>query len=359
VGLVELQLTNFRVFESRHVTPPADAVTVFLSPNGTGKTSILEAVFALATGGSFRTTSASDLLRTGSDAAAVHGLAFQGTRRLDMKLQLKRGARNVTKRLTINEQRPQTYAEIYDVFPVTIFTPEGVDMVRREPSGRRDFLTRLIVNLDPRTSDVVDRFERVLRQRNALLKSLSGELPTAMQRDELDIWTSEFVEVGEMLVAAREKVLTPLAELTASYYEEIAGGSGDVGLAYERSWSGELAPSLEAAFRDDRYRGHTTLGPHRDDIRITLDQRDARRQASQGEQRSVALSMLLAGDALVRRERDISPLLMLDDVFSELDPVRCSRLLHLLPSGQTLVTTASPLPQELLPAVIIDLSKGE
>ena len=359
MGLVELQLTNFRVFESRHVTPPADAVTVFLSPNGTGKTSILEAVFALATGGSFRTTSASDLLRTGSDAAAVHGLAFQGTRRLDMKLQLKRGARNVTKRLTINEQRPQTYADIYDVFPVTIFTPEGVDMVRREPSGRRDFLTRLIVNLDPRTSDVVDRFERVLRQRNALLKSLSGELPTAMQRDELDIWTSEYVEVGELLVAAREKVLAPLAELTASYYEEIAGGSGDVGLAYERSWSGELAPSLEAVFRDDRYRGHTTLGPHRDDIRITLDQRDARRQASQGEQRSVALSMLLAGDALVRRERDISPLLMLDDVFSELDPVRCSRLLHLLPPGQTLVTTASPLPQELLPAVTIDLSKGE
>ena len=359
MGLVELQLSNFRAFESRHVSPPADAVTVFLSPNGTGKTSILEAVFVLATGGSFRTTSASDLLRTGSDNASVYGLAFQGTRRLEMKLHLKRGVRNVTKRLTINEQRPKTYADIYDMFPVTIFTPEGVDMVRREPGGRRDFITRLIVNLDPRVSDVVDRFGRVLRQRNALLKSLGGEFPTPSQRDELDIWTTEFIEAGEQLVAARERVLGPLAELTASYYEEIAGGRGDVQLAYERSWSGELGVALAEAFRDDRYRGHTTVGPHRDDILITLDQRDARRQASQGEQRSVALAMLLAGDVLVRRERDIAPLLMLDDVFSELDPVRCSRLLHLLPPGQTLVTTASPLPEELLPAVIIDLSKGE
>ena len=359
MGLVELQLQNFRVFESRHVTPPADAVTVFLSPNGTGKTSILEAVFALATGGSFRTTSAGDLLRTGSDSASVYGLAFNGPRRLEMKLALKRGARNVTKKLTINEQRPKTYADIYDAFPVTIFTPEGVDMVRREPSGRRDFLTRLIVNLEPRTSDVVERFERVLKQRNALLKSFAGELPTSSQRDELAIWTSEFTEASELVVAARERALGPLTELTNSYYGEIAGGKGTVTLRYERSWDGELARALDECARDDRYRGHTTVGPHRDDILISLDGRDARRQASQGEQRSVALAMLLAGDALVRSERSISPLLMLDDVFSELDPVRCSRLLHLLPPGQTLVTTASPLPEELLPAVIIDLSKGE
>ena len=212
------------------------------------------------------------------------------------------------------------------------------------------------MNLEPRLSDVVERFERVLKQRNALLRSLGGELPTAQQRDEFVVWDDEFVVAGQELIAARERTLEPLAPVVAHFYESISGGRGSVTLAYEPSFDEDLASALRLAQRADYFRGHSTVGPHRDDMSIFLDGRDARRQASQGEQRSMALALLLAGDALVRERRSITPLLMLDDVFSELDPVRSSRLLSLLPVGQTLVTTASPIPHELDPAVVVDLT---
>jgi DNA replication and repair protein RecF len=117
-----------------------------------------------------------------------------------------------------------------------------------------------------------------------------------------------------------------------------------------------LLQALERASEDDRYRGYTTIGPHRDDLELSLEGRDARRQASQGEQRSLALALRLAGHELVRQRRGVDPLLLLDDVFSELDPLRSDRLLGLLPAGQTLVTTASPLPSSLTPAAVIDLT---
>ncbi|MDE3065348.1 MAG: DNA replication and repair protein RecF, partial [Acidobacteriota bacterium] len=129
-----------------------------------------------------------------------------------------------------------------------------------------------------------------------------------------------------------------------------------VSLAYERSWEGELLEALGRCREEDRVRGHTTIGPQRDDLAVTLDGRDARRQASQGEQRSLALALRLAGHHLVQARRGVDPLLLLDDVFSELDPGRAERLLHLLPAGQTLVTTASPLPTGMTPAVVVDLT---
>ncbi len=126
-------------------------------------------------------------------------------------------------------------------------------------------------------------------------------------------------------------------------------------LTYEPSWDGDLVEALAGALGEDRARGHTTLGPHRDDVAVELDGRDARRQSSQGEQRSLALALRLGGHALVQERRGVDPLLLLDDVFSELDPGRAERLLALLPAGQTLVTTASPLPSQMIPAAVVDL----
>jgi DNA replication and repair protein RecF len=151
-------------------------------------------------------------------------------------------------------------------------------------------------------------------------------------------------------------LIDALVPLVASSYHELAQNVVDVGVRYERSWQGELLQALERSSEDDRYRGYTTIGPHRDDIELSLEGRDARRQASQGEQRSLALALRLAGHELVRQRRGVDPLLLLDDVFSELDPLRSDRLLGLLPAGQTLVTTALPLPSSLTPARVIDLT---
>jgi len=172
----------------------------------------------------------------------------------------------------------------------------------------------------------------------------------------LDQWTSDFVAASDQLLIHREALIEELAPLVAASYHELAQNSVEVVVRYERSWRGELLHALAGATDDDRYRGYTTVGPHRDDIELSLEGRDARRQASQGEQRSFALALRLAGHELVRRRRGVDPLLLLDDVFSELDPVRSDRLLSLLPAGQTLVTNASPLPSSLSPAAVIELT---
>jgi DNA replication and repair protein RecF len=356
VGLHELTLRNFRLFREYSFEPDPEAVTVFLSPNGTGKTSVLEAVHALATASSFRTSAASDMVRNNETTAEVHGVIFQRERRVQVDLTLTRGVRNTTKKMLVNGQRPGSRAEISEVLPLTVFTPEGVEVVRGGPEHRRTFLTTLLTDVDPLTGEVIERFSRVLSQRNALLRSLEGSRPSPTQQRELDQWTRDFCAASDQLLFQRQALLDQLAPLAASSYHELAQNAVEVGVRYERSWQGELLRAMERASDDDRYRGYTTVGPHRDDIELLLEGRDARRQASQGEQRSLALALRLAGHELVRQRRGVDPLLLLDDVFSELDPVRSDRLLGLLPAGQTLVTTASPLPSSLAPAAVIDLT---
>ena len=357
MGLHELRLRNFRLFRELSFEPDTEAITVLLSPNGTGKTTVLEAVYALATAASFRTGAASDLIRSGEDASEVHGVLFQRERRVQVDLTLTRGIRNTTKRMLVNGQRPKSRADLADALPLTIFTPEGVDIVRQGPENRRVFLTNLLTDVDLTTGDVIERFTRILSQRNAVLRQLQGDRPTQSQQSELDVWTSDFCRVSDELVALRKKLLDDVAPLVANYYHELAEDDSIVGVSYEQSWSGDLEQALRASFDDDRFRGHTTIGPQRDDVALTFDGRDTRRQASQGEQRSLALAIRLAGHELVQHRRGVDPLLLLDDVFSELDPHRSDRLLNLLPTGQTLVTTASPLPAGMSPAAVIDLTQ--
>jgi DNA replication and repair protein RecF len=356
VGLHELRLANFRLFRELSFEPDVEAITVLLSPNGTGKTTVLEAVYALATATSFRTGAASDLIRAGEGASEVHGVLFQRERRVQVDLTLTRGVRNTTKRMLVNGQRPKSRADVAEALPLTVFTPEGVDIVRQGAEHRRTFLTNLLTDVDLTTGDVIERFTRILSQRNALLRQLQGERPTSLQQGELDVWTIDFCRVSEELVALRKKLLDDVAPLVANYYHELAEDHSIVAVSYEQSWSGDLERALRDAFDDDRFRGHTTIGPQRDDVALTLDGRDTRRQASQGEQRSLALAIRLAGHELVQNRRGVDPLLLLDDVFSELDPHRSDRLLNLLPTGQTLVTTASPLPAGMHPAAVVDLT---
>jgi DNA replication and repair protein RecF len=232
VGLHELTLRNFRLFREFSVEPDPDAVTVFLSPNGTGKTSVLEAVHALATASSFRTSAASDMIRNNETTAEVHGVIFQRERRVQVDLTLTRGIRNTTKKMLVNGQRPGSRAEISEVLPLTVFTPEGVDIVRGGPEHRRNFLTTLLTDVDPLTGDVVERFARVLSQRNALLRSLEGSHPSSTQQRELDQWTSDFCVASDQLLVQREGLVDALSPLVGASYHELAKNSVDVGVRY-------------------------------------------------------------------------------------------------------------------------------
>ena len=355
MGLHELTLRNFRTFKELRLEPDVDAVTVFLSPNGTGKTSVLEAVYALATAQSFRTSSAHDMIRTNETQSEVHGVLFQNDRRVQVDLTISKGLKNTTKKMLINGNKPKSRIELADVLPITIFTPEGVGIVRESPENRRTFLTGVIEDKEPKTAVLMERFNKILKQRNALLYAFDGQTPTTSQKNELDAWSSDFIDVSNEVLEVREKTIALLLPLVQHFYEELSESSTPIGVSYERSWLGDLSTALTKSLNDDLYRRHTTVGPH--NIMLSINTRDARRQASQGEQRSIALALRLAGHNLVKQERGIEPLLLLDDVFSELDPLRSNRLLQLLPTGQTLVTTASPLPHGMNPAVVIDVTK--
>ncbi len=356
MGLRELHLRDFRLFRALDFIPDPDAITVLISPNGTGKSSVLEAVYCLATGGSFRTTSAADMIRTEASLAEVHGVIHQSDRRVAVDLTVSRTSRGALKRMRVNGQRPTSRAELADALPLTIFTPEGVDVVRHGPEPRREFLTHLLTDLHPTTGPLVERVARLLTQRNALLRRAQGDGMREVDLGELDVWDHDLATSGEELALAREGVVTSLAPDVTRFYTALAQDDQVVDLVYERSWTGSLHEALRRSRRDDLARGHTTRGPHRDDLVVRLAGRDARRQASQGEQRSLALALRLAGHDLVRKGRGVEPLLLLDDVFSELDPGRADRLLALLPGGQTLVTTASPLPERMTPAAVVDVS---
>jgi len=357
VGLHELTLRQFRIFDEFSFCPDPVGVTVLLSANGSGKTSILEAVYALATAQSFRTSSAADMIRTGASLAEAHGVLFNAERRVQVDLTLARGARNTTKRMLVNGQRPRSRAELSQVLPLTIFTPEGVDVIRQGPEHRRTLLTTLLTDADLSTGDLIERFAKVLTQRNAFIRRFHGTQLDYAHREELEVWNAEFVAAADELVRARERLLDGLSPLVHEYYQALAQNSQQVAVSYERSWTGDLGEALRNALSEDLFRGYSTIGPQRDDVRVTLDGRDARRQASQGEQRCVALALRLAGHEHIRQLRDVDPLLLLDDVFSELDPLRSDRLLRLLPVSQTLVTTASPLSQAMSPAVVLDISQ--
>jgi DNA replication and repair protein RecF len=260
--------------------------------------------------------------------------------------------------MLVNGQKPRSRRDLADAIPLTVFTPESVDVIRGGPEGRRDLVMWQMTDATPSLSEVVERYARLITQRNALIRSLEGEWPTNTQREQLTAWSDEVASVGETLRAHRQDHLDVMTPLMKERYNELSGATEDVSLTYDASWEGSLRDALESSLRRDLSRGYTTVGPHRDDVAVMLDGRDARRQASQGEQRSLALAWRLAGHEHVRRERSVEPLLLLDDVFSELDPSRSARLLSLLPAGQTLVTTATPLPSGMNPARVVDLTKG-
>ena len=358
MGLVSLTLRHFRLFDDVTVAPDQGAVTVFLSPNGTGKTSILEAIHYLGTGRSFRTSSAGDVIANGHQLAEIHGIFDHEGRRITVDFTISRGERSVTKRMLINGQRPLNQAAAADVVPLSIFTPDGVDMIRRGPETRRDFVSDHVVAIHPDVGDVADRYERVVRQRNVILRSGRENGPTSSLRRDLEPWNIQFIELALAYSEHRRRFITDLIELAQEAYRGLTDSRDVLTLGYEQSWSGDLSAALRDVDREEWARGTSVLGPHRDDFFVEINGRDARRQASQGEQRSAALALRLAAHHLHEQVRRQRPLLLLDDVFSELDPLRCNRLLTLLPVGQTLLTTASPLPSGMQPASILDISGG-
>ncbi len=354
MAVTALWLTDFRCFTEAVFEPDPAGLTVLRGPNGSGKTSILEAVGWLVTMRSFRGAPREALVRTGADRAILRAEVDAAGRRVQLEAEIPLTG---PVRAQLNRQVVRRRADLAEAVRMTVFSPDDLQLVQGGPSARRDFLDEALVNRHPRNEALVTDLDRVLRQRTALLRQAGGRLTPEVEAT-LDVWDSRLVRTGEQLAEAREELVTSLAPLVNEAYERLAGVSEPVGLGYRRSWEGDLAGAVVRARPDDLRRQVTGVGPHRDELEITIGPRPSRTHASQGEQRSLALGLRLAAHGLACQAAPEPPVLLLDDVFSELDPARSEALVELLPPGQVLLTTATAPPPAVSPDRVVEVASG-
>lgn len=353
--LDRLHLHEFRNWHSAEIDF-APGLTALVGRNGQGKTNVVEAIAYLATFRSFRSATTEVLIGDGADAAVVRAEGVRrGDREVLLEAELTRSGRN---RVQVNRQRQARPRDAIGVLRATLFTPDDLAVVKEGPGLRRTLVDDLAAALDPRADATLTLYERALRQRNALLKQCGGRLDDAAALT-LDVWDAKLAPAGERLMADREAVVAQLRPQVAEAYRALAGVELPVDVRYRPGVeAGGLASALVAARGDDLRRAVTTVGPHRDEIELVLRDAAVRTHGSQGEQRSFALALKLGGHRLVASVVGEPPLLLLDDVFSELDPQRCDALIANLPPGQTVLTSADRLPPMAVADVVHHIVDG-
>ncbi len=375
-----LSLTDFRSYVRADV-PMAPGVTTFVGSNGQGKTNLVEAVEYLSRLSSHRVRQDQPLIRMGSEQAVVRGRVRAGhgdDRSLLLEIEINAHRAN---RARINRAPLPRTRDLLGVLRTVVFSPNDLSIVRGDPADRREFLDGLVITRWPRMAGVKADYERVLRQRNALLKSLSGRGASAGAEigATLDIWDDQLATIGAELLSARLDTLTAVMPMASAAYREIAPVNDLAGADYRASidlsdlWeppatgrapdpgglAGQDAGGTQAGSqvdraglterfldalaerrRDELVRGVTLVGPHRDDIPLSIGELPAKGYASHGESWSLALALRLASFQLLRAD-GIEPVLVLDDVFSELDATRRDRLAaSVFDADQVLVTAA-------------------
>lgn len=336
-----LWLHDFRSYESVDVALSPGLCAV-LGPNGVGKSNLLEAVAYLALLESFRGAPSEAMVSAGATSAVVRGLVVSGEREQLIEAEIVPTGRS---RVLVNKQRLTRSRDLLGVLRTTVFSPGDLDMVKGGPGIRRGYLDQLLISMDPRNDVLRSDFERSVRQRNALLKQTKGRLDESAALT-LEVWDSKLIESGEELARRRVDLISALGPVVQLAYADVAGAPERVELGYESRWLDKgLSAALGEVRADELRRGVTLVGPHRDDLSIRLNDLPSRTHSSQGEQRSLALALRLGGHRLVTDLVGSAPVLLLDDVFSELDPERSAALLTSLPRGQTLLSSASGLPE--------------
>ena len=352
--VTRLWLTNFRNYETAALEPAPDGLTVIVGSNGEGKTNLLEAIGYLATLSSFRGAPNDALIRSGQASAVVRAEGERDDRHLLIEAELVAGGRD---RVQVNRQPLKRSRDLLGALRVSVFAPDDLVLVKGGPGERRRFVDDVLVALHPKFDALQRDVDRVLRQRNTLLRQSGGRRSPEVE-STLDVWDAKLASTGTALSEAREDVIAQLEPEIGKAYDQVARTAADVTVAYQRSWSGSLGDAVAASRGDDLRRGVSLVGPHRDEVTLTIGGLPGRTHASQGEQRSLALALRLAAHRVVGEAVGGSPVLLLDDVFSELDPDRSEALLTHLPPGQALLTTAGPVPESARPGKLVRVSAG-
>lgn len=348
--VAHLALHNFRSYEAVEFDLERGS-TAFIGANGQGKTNLVEAIDYIATLGSHRVSHDTPLVKAGHDQAVVRAQVVRGDRTALLEVEITPGKAN---RARINKSPLPRNRDIVGVLRTVFFSPEDLALIKGDPSDRRRFLDALLILQTPRLAGVRADYDRILRQRNTLLKSAGRrrdvELPT------LDIWDDNLATVGGELMAERFALLDALAPYLAKAYVEVAAQAAEnrqsATAIYKPSFHVEpelrdvaslrlaLLDELAKRRRDELDRGVSLVGPHRDEVTLTLGELPAKGYASHGESWSFALALKLASFELLRADGD-DPVLILDDVFAELDLGRREQLAALVGDAEQVLVTAA------------------
>lgn len=339
-----LELRDFRSYRELRIEPNP-GVNVFVGANGAGKTNLLEAAAYLASLRSFRGAPEEALINDAAEAAVVRGEVRHTESTSLIESEFPRSGR---RRILVNGQRPARSTDLLGHVRAVVFLPDDLDIVKRGPAYRRDFLDSVAVQLWPGAYLDQQEYERALRQRNTLLRQSGRDV----DQPTLSVWDQRLSQAAGKLMVRRAAAAAALRERISETYAMLSGGGTRIELHYGSKWGGSLrgepaetvaavlTAALEDSRRADTERRVTTMGPHRDEPWFTVEDRDARTRASQGEQRTLALSLRLASHIAISEATGETALLLLDDVFSELDMERANALAHMLPAAQTFITTA-------------------
>ena len=380
-----LTVADFRSYISAEL-PLEPGVTTLVGLNGQGKTNLVEALGYLATLSSHRVATDAPLVRFGATQAVVRGAVVRDGRETMVELEITPGRAN---RARLNRSPLSRPRDVLGTLRTVLFAPEDLALVKGDPGERRRFLDELLVARQPRWSGVRSDYDKILKQRGALLKSAAPVLrrggrrgarsasegsDVVAERDSalhtLDVWDSHLAQVGSQLLYARLRLLRDLAPYLGKAYDEVSAGQSDAKVSYKSSLREETAvriaagevpeaeelrteilASLAEVRGQEVERGVCLVGPHRDDVVLTLGELPAKGYASHGESWSFALGLKLAAYQLLRHDLGDDPVLVLDDVFAELDTGRRERLAAMIADcEQVIITAAVPedVPSELV-----------
>jgi DNA replication and repair protein RecF len=336
-----LELIDFRNY-GRGSFDLTSGTTAIIGGNGQGKTNLAEALAYLATLSSFRGAPNDALVKAGAAQAIIRAIVrHDDGRETLIEAELVAAGRN---RVQVNKQKLVRVRDLLGSLRVTVFSPDDLILVKGGPGDRRRYMDDTLVALATKYDAIRLEIDRIVKQRNTLLKQANGRLTDEIEVT-LDVWDAKFSEIADQFGYARATLVSRITPMVQEAYERLAGISTPIDLTYEPEWRRlGLVSALQAARTADLRRGVSTVGPHRDELNFTINGLPSRTHASQGEQRTLALAMRLAAHQLVTERTGSAPVLVLDDVLSELDDGRATALLEHIPHGQVIITTASELP---------------
>ena len=343
-----LNLINFRSYDE--VTVECDpGVNIFVGPNGQGKTNIVEAIYYLATLSSHRVSSDQPLVKSGAESAVIRAMFVEADKSVSIDLEIKPGKTN---RAKVNRSQVTRSRDILGIIRAVMFSPEDLSLVKGDPGERRIFLDETLIQRFPRFSGVKADYEKVLKQRNALLRSPNKE----NIESTLEVWDDQLIKLGTEIIFHRVQLINDLQPFFIERYHTISGGqqavsSSNVALEYQSKFmsSVDLAPleiasefkdALSTRRRDELIRGVTLVGPHRDELLLTLGELPIKGFASHGESWSASLALRLASADVLRAD-GVEPIMILDDVFAELDTMRRETLVELVREAPQVFITAA------------------